>query len=210
MLINIFGKRGAGKTTLIRGNLKNFIGPVVVLDILGNFASDSPVQVKSVSEAADEIIGYCKEPHDEDKIIVVQTADPDFAIEHISPMLWYAERGTLVLDEVDGFSPTEAPCFDQLVRYGRNKSVNIVTGCRRPAEVSRNITAGANQLYAFRTNEPRDIDYFRATIFGQRAEQLMTMEPFHGLMVNYDDSTINKFKIDPNGLIYILESSKFE
>lgn len=210
MLINIFGKRGAGKTTLIRGNLHNFIGPVVVLDILGNFSGDSPIQLDSVSAAAEEIVEYCKDPHDEDKIIVVQTADPNFAIEHLAPVLWYAERGTLVLDEVDGFSPTEAPCFDQLIRYGRNKSVNIVTGCRRPAEISRNITAGANQLYAFRTNEPRDIDYFRSTIFGQKAEELLRMEPFHGLMINYDENLIHKFRIDERGQIYILTSEKFE
>lgn len=191
---------------MIRGNLKNFHGPVVVLDILGNFQNDSPVQVSTVPKCIDEIIGYCKNPHEEDKIIVLKTASPDFSIEYISAALWEAGRGTLVIDETDAFNESEAPCFDQLIRYGRNRNVHVVTGCRRPAEISRNITAGANQLYAFRTQEPRDIDYFSSTVFGNEAERLVTLEPYHGLMLDYDANSLNKFRIDSKGRIFIVET----
>lgn len=210
MLVNIFGKRGAGKTTTIRGLLKDCKGPVVVADILGNFDSEEYVQCDSLNHAIREIGGYIRNPKEENKIIVVKAADPDLTVDYLSAALWRAEGGTLVLDEADGFSLTNAPCFDQLIRYGRNKGVDVVTGCRRPAEISRNITAGANKILAFRTQEPRDIDYFRATVFGDRAFDLMEVEQFSGLFVDYDRNEIGRFKIDESGNVFKLEANPID
>lgn len=202
-LICIFGKRGSGKTTLIKGNLNNFPGPVVCLDILGNFNDESYIQLTSISETINNI-KYYKENKDDpeiNKIIVLKPSDPNLAVEYISSALWNAECGTLVIDEADAFSMSEAPCFDQLVRYGRNKGINIVTGCRRPAEISRNITAGANKIFIFQTQEPRDVDYFESTVLGKDAEKLMNLLQFHGLWLDYDERTTGEFKIDLSGEI---------
>lgn len=220
MLVNIFGKRGAGKTTMIRGSLHQCEGPVVVIDILGNYKQPrnakgervSPfyVECENTSQAIDAIASYVRAPKEEKKIIVVQAQDPDVTIDFISATLWEAHQGTLVLDEADGFDLNSAPFFDWLVRYGRNRNVHILTGCRRPAEISRNITAGANRLYAFRTQEPRDIDYFEKTIFGKRAEELMQVEPYSGLFIDYDRLEIGRFRIDELGNVYILNSESIK
>lgn len=202
-LICIFGKRGSGKTTLIKGQLNNFPGPVVVLDILGNFNDESYIQLTSTSETIDNIKYYKENKDDPDinKIIVLKPSNPNLAVEYISSTLWNIECGTLVIDEADAFSMSEAPCFDQLIRYGRNKGVNIVTGCRRPAEISRNITAGANKIFIFQTQEPRDVDYFESTVLGKDAEKLMNLLQFHGLWLDYDERTTGEFKIDLSGEI---------
>lgn len=205
MLVNFFGKRGAGKTTAIRGQLKDCRGPVVILDILGNFTDPNFVHTDKTNEAILLVADFVKNPEGKNKIICLKTADPDTAVDFMSAALWEAAQGTLILDEADGFSITNAPCFDQLVRYGRNRNVDLITGCRRPAEISRNITAGANQIFAFRTQEPRDIDYFSSTVFGERAEELMRVEPYSGLFIDYDRSQIGRFKIDKHGRIFKTE-----
>lgn len=211
MLVNIFGKRGAGKTHMIKHAIKKCVPPVVVIDILGNFNDlKNSYTTESLADALESIKfyneyqtmsehdrGYHEKP---EPIIVLQPPDPDEAVDFISAMLWEEWGGTLVLDEADGFSMTNAPCFSQLIRYGRNRGVHILTGCRRPAELDRNITAGANAIYIFQTQEPRDIEYFSKTLVGKdQAERLINMENFHGLFINYDLKTIGEYKVTEKG-----------
>lgn len=204
--ICFFGKRGSGKTTSIRGQLFDCRPPVVILDILGNFDDPTYFHTEKISDAILELNNQIKK--DEFKIICLKTADPNLAVDYLSAALYEANGGTLILDEVDAFNFSEASCFDQLIRYGRNKNVSVITGCRRPAEVHRNITAAANKLFVLKTNEPRDIDYYSATLFGERAYELMRLPDFHGLFLDYDQNTLGVFKIDEQGKIYILKSEQ--
>lgn len=212
MLITFFGKRGAGKTTTIRGNLKSFIGPVVVVDILGNFDEKSLLKEKiksfqtdDISAAISEIENYLEQDEkyqNENKIIVLQAQNPGLAVDYISAALWEAHQGTLVLDEADAFEFPEAPCYDQIIRYGRNRDVHVITGVRRPAELHRSISAAANQMYAFGTHEPRDVEYFEKTIFGTKAQELITVPKYSGIFVDYDKGLMGNFRIDIRGKIY--------
>lgn len=201
---------------MIKRALNQCEAPVVVLDILGNF-SDLPdaYETDSLSDALQKIVDYnvYQGASDDERglmeevpaIIVLQPADPDEAINFVSALLWEEWGGTLVIDEADGFSITNAPCFSQLIRYGRNHGVHILTGCRRPAELDRNITAGANCIYIFQTQEPRDVEYFRKTLIGEQAERLISLKEYHGLFVNYDKKTIGVFRTDEKGDVFILE-----
>ena len=219
MLVTIFGKRGAGKTHMIKNAINDCEAPVVVLDILGNFNElPNSYKTESLSDALQKIVDYnvYQSAPDNERafmeeippVIVLQPADPDEAVDFVSALLWEQEGGTLVLDEADGFDIHSAKCFDQLIRYGRNKGVHILTGCRRPAELSRNITAGANCIYIFQTQEPRDVEYFKKTLIGDQAERLISLQEYHGLFINYDKKTIGVFKTDDKGQVYILEENK--
>lgn len=220
MLVCVFGKRGAGKTHLIKHAIQYCEAPVIVLDILGNFDQQpDSYQTDSLSDALSKIKNYNRYEAASDNerafmdevppVIVLQPSDPDEAIDFVSALLWHEYGGTLVIDEADGFSITNAPCFDQLIRYGRNRGVHILTGCRRPYELNRNITAGANCIYIFQTQEPRDIDYFAKTLIGKdQAERLKNMPEYHGLFINYDKKTIGMFRTGEQGEVYILEENK--
>lgn len=174
---------------------------------MGNFNNPEFFNTEKISDAIFELNNQIK--RDEYKIICLKTADPNLSADYLSAALYEANGGTLILDEVDAFSFAESPCFDQLIRYGRNRNVSIITGCRRPAEVHRNITAAANKLFVLKTNEPRDIDYYSATLFGDRAYELMKLPDFHGLFLDYDQNLTGTFKIDESGKIYILKFEHF-
>ena len=205
MVINFFGKRGSGKTTVIKGQLQDCRGPVVIIDILGNFDSADYLQTTEISQCIGKVREYyVREKNGEQnerKIINLKTHDYNLAIDFLSAALWEINGGTLVLDEVDCFEFSEAPCFDQIIRYGRNHNVDIITGCRRPAELSRNITAAANKFYCFGTHEPRDIIYFQ-DIFGDDAVTLMRVPKYSGLFLDYDSEIQGRFKVDSQGGIH--------
>lgn len=199
MVINFFGRRGSGKTTAIRGNLWAYRRPVVIIDVLGNFENEEFFNTTDSADAIEALREYRKNRQPE--IICLKTADPEMAVEYISVALWEMHGGTLVLDEVDSIPITEGSAFDQLIRYGRNHNVDLITGCRRPAELSKNITAAANKMYCFATHEFRDIEYFRS-VFGDYAEKLLRTPRFHGIYIDYDANVRGEFSIDTSGNIF--------
>jgi len=207
MVINFFGRRGSGKTTVIKGQLKDCKPPIVIIDYLGNF-QDIPgvIQTNKISECILKLQEYIPKRSLQNKLIInLKTHDYNLAADYLSAALWECRGGTLILDEVDGIDMSDAPCFEQIIRYGRNAGpndgVHIITGCRRPAELSKNITAAANKFYCFQTHEPRDMDYF-GELFGKRAYELLTMPPHTGLFLDYDKNITGRFTVDSSGNIY--------
>lgn len=210
MVINFFGRRGSGKTTAIRGNLKYCRPPILIVDVLGNFENPEFIQTTEISDTILEVKKYLeiRKKNPEKKVFInLKTADPAMAADYLSATIWEINGGTLILDEVDAISVKEDSTFNQYIRYGRNHFGDLITGCRRPAEVDRNITAAANKFYCFQTHEIRDIEYFYS-IFGDRADELMKVEKFSGLFQDYDSNLTGKFRIDISGNIYHTEEIK--
>ena len=85
----------------------------------------------------------------------------------------------LVAEEISwAISPAKMPVeIEALIRYGRHRDVELLGISRRPAEVNRDLTANANEVYIFRTHEPRDIKYFRDVI-GSVADTLPNLPAF--------------------------------
>lgn len=205
MVINFFGRRGCGKTTTIRGNLKYMRRPVVIIDILGNYDDEEFFQTENLQECIDAISECVDSDYQKKQVIVLKTSDPTLAADYIAASIWKAEGGTLVLDEVDSIRISDGSCFDQYIRYGRNHNGDLITGCRRPAELDKNITAAADKFYCYQTHEIRDIEYFEACIFGDKAMELAHMEDYSGIFMDYKSKTQGKFKIDISGNIYHTE-----
>lgn len=210
MLICIFGKRGSGKTTIIRGLIPKQRKPVIILDILGNYDHDPEhaetekwTQCESHLEALHELKNYLREPAKHPGIIVVRDSDINRCADFMCSALWKIEGGTLVLDEADALRESEAPCFDEAIRYGRNKNIDVITGCRRPAEISRNITAGADVAYCLSTQEPRDIEYYENFLGEELALALPHLPPHHGVYKDFMHQTQGTFRADQHGKIFI-------
>lgn len=216
MLTEVFGRRGSGKTTMIRNAIDFAVAPVVVVDILGNFDELDAYHAKNIADAVSFVRDYKAAEaagtltDETSPVVVLQAPDPNEAVDYMSSVLMLVEGGTLVLDEVDAISTAQngAPVFDQVIRYGRNRNVNVLTGCRRPAEVDRNLTAGANRIYIFQTTEPRDIEYFRKGILGDRADGLVSLDPYHGIFLDYDKMIVGTFMTNETGEVFHLTEEK--
>lgn len=217
MLITVFGKRGSGKTTVIRDMIKDQKKPVVIIDVLGNFDPEADkiqekknpnnkkwVFCQNTPDAIDEIANYVDNPKSHPGVIVVQDGNIDRCTDFISSALWKIEGGTLIIDECDAIRIADAPCFNELIRYGRNKGIDLITGCRRPAELDKNITAGADVIYCFTTHEIRDIDYFRVKFGDDLANTLPSLPPYHGIYIDYLNNVTGEYKSNERGEITIL------
>src|ERR1035437_7755316 len=210
----VFGRRGSGKTTLIRGLIPEMKKPIMILDILGNFSGyessgEDWSDHDNIEDALEALKKYCDE-NEGPGIITIQTGEVDRACDYFCSALWSIGGGTLVLDEVDAISIAESPCFDEAIRYGRNRGIDIVFGCRRPAEVSKNLTAAADLVYCFATREPRDIQYYSEFLGDDVAEQIRSLEINTGIVTDFNEMSHKKYSTDENGTVTILNSSNIK
>ena len=210
MLTTVFGKRGSGKTTMIRKMISVARKPAIVIDVLGNYTpgqDGNPAEWKiarSTTEMLRELRAYSENIEDHIGVLVVQAPNVIEAVDFASSALWTLHGGTLVFDEADFVTLAEAPALDDLVRYGRNRGVDIITGCRRPAELSKNITAGSDRFLCFTTHEPRDIDYF-SKLFGKEvAEELPKLKKHHGIYIHYPLECRGTYRTEASGAIKVL------
>lgn len=212
MFTAVFGRRGSGKTTLIRALIPNLRKPVVVIDVLGNFqgyghGTEDWLDVESIRDALEAVRAYCEAPDENPSVVVLTSGDLDNAIDFVCSALWKIQGGTLVIDETDAFSLAEAPCYDEAIRYGRNRDIDMVIGCRRPAEISKNITAASDRVYCFVTREPRDIDYYCEFLGDEIALQIPHLKPHHGMFVDFLEQKQGVFRTDIDGHIYHVKNT---
>lgn len=205
----VFGRRGSGKTTLIRAMIPELKKPVLILDILGNFTgygddSGEWLDTDNIPDALQGLKDYVENPSENPDTIVLQTGNVDQAIDYFCSALWEIHGGTLVLDEVDAIRIADAPCFDEAIRYGRNRGIDIIFGCRRPAEVSKNLTAASDKVYCFATREPRDIQYYAEFLGDDRAQKIQKLQVHHGILSDFNENAYYTYKTDVNGKIIIL------
>lgn len=104
------------------------------------------------------------------------------AFELFNRVAWAVENCMIVWEEVDNFiGPGKLPPWAfRLVNEGRHRGVRIIATARRPARVSRDLTANASRLIVFRTTEPVDLKYLREYV-GAEAEVLPGLPDHHAL-----------------------------
>ena len=168
-IICIFGKRGSGKSTLAKRFLQEK-RRVIVFDPLGEYSGE---QFSHLGELLARIRNR------KSFFVVYRPRDARAEFPWLARIAYEVGSLWLVAEEISwAISPAKMPePVEVLIRYGRHRDVDLLGISRRPAEVNRDLTANANEIYIFRTHEPRDIAYFRS-IIGSDADTLPNLAPF--------------------------------
>jgi DNA helicase HerA-like ATPase len=157
-IIIVQGKKGSGKTTLCNEMLESEKRYIVV-DSLREYTCGTTF------ESVQEFAGFAKtKMRGKIQSVVRVGTDDDFdklcrivkVLGEVKPILYVVEEADIRC------SPTYLPAsLDQLIRYGRHWGVSLLAISRRPAEITRHLTAQADTIIAFQTFEPRDLEFFR-------------------------------------------------
>lgn len=151
----VFGMRGFGKTTLAR-ELVAAEPRVLAYDPLDEHGC------LALEWEAFKAYVEANLPRPRFRLALVDDAEWSEDFCAIARVLAERQPGyTLLLEEADLVAEPghEPPVFKWLMRRGRHFGVAVVACTRRPAELSRNVTAFASDMYVFRTQEPRDLVY---------------------------------------------------
>ena len=139
----IYGKRGQGKSVLLRRLQLTHPRPAVVIDVLWELTrrpQDVLLRPKSRGALWDVVELACQ---------------------------WSAKvrDRVLVIDECDavirpgGLMP---PALSDAMSYGRHFGLDLILAVRRPPDLPLKIAAQASDLWVFAQDVPRDRAYFRA------------------------------------------------
>lgn len=175
----IFGKRGSGKTTLIKSQLSK-IGRLMIYDVCGEYEEDT---VQFVEGEFIKFVDYVEEQGQGFFHASFVPNVPQVWIPYFLKTAWMAKNLTLILDEVDQYSsPTSVPNeLQRNINLGRHQGLDIIASSRRPASVPRLLTSQASKLIAFQTNEPRDLAYIEEYCGKDFAEAVRTLPTYHFL-----------------------------
>lgn len=172
-----FGMRGYGKTTLARAMVR----PRERL-LAHDQRRDHEVLLLEIAEFEDYIDASSLEKF---RVGMVTTG----AEETFCAIAWeIGERigkenelsATVLLEEADLIArPGQEPeILRRLAAQGRHLGLELVACSRRPAEVSRHLTGNADELNIFRTQEPRDLAYYRQFIPADAVDAVSALHKF--------------------------------
>jgi hypothetical protein len=87
---------------------------------------------------------------------------------------------TLVLEEADQIAPVTgmSPDVARTISQGRHLNIEIIGTTRRPAEVTRLLTANADEYFVFRIQEPTDLTYLRSVLGPEAVLVVNRLEKF--------------------------------
>lgn len=181
-VICVFGRKGSGKSYRIHRMIEQIPTSqrVMIWDPVSEYAgrsSQDPVQHAQLFGDMHEMLTEAAKGGLAQRVVMQAPR------AHFDLFCKYAYRAgnmTVVVDEVNLFcSPAKCPApLLELLRIGRHASVDLIFAARRPAEVSRDLTAQSDEIIAFHTIEPNDIKWFSDVCGKTFAESLPTLPEF--------------------------------
>lgn len=172
-IIVTFGKKGSGKTTLTKSLVNRIGGKTIILSPVDSFNLPhvKPVEIWRVKD----IPGYM-DNQTSGQVLMIRIPDQE-AVDCICAYAIYLGMPvTIVIDEVDLYAKSKE--LLHIIHYGRHFGINLLTNTRRYADVPRLLTSQADDIYIFRTTEPRDIEYIRQTAGKQVANEIQQLKQY--------------------------------
>lgn len=184
----ILGRRGTGKTTVARFLLKDKLS-FVVFDVFHEYNLPGSKIFTEFSAWLDEMEIRGAWGRD-----VLRVEDSDFPA--VSQMVFRIGGVSFLVEETDLFcNPYQIePFLSRLIRHGRHKSVDMICVSRRPAELSRHLTANADTLFISRFVEPNDRQYLQS--YGIDLAQLDSLPEFHFLKYDVVSAQAETIKVN--------------
>ncbi|AXX87159.1 hypothetical protein AMRN_1423 [Malaciobacter marinus] len=194
-IYTIIGHKGYGKTTLTEKLAILTDKPTIILDPRFQYEENIRRLVfTSVSKfhkfitKRDNYKLFMKHKLE----LVVNTIDE---AEELAETIFKMKNITFVIDEIDMFFDTRTDkksYFNKLVQYGRHNRIDIITTSRRPANISRNLTALTDIFIFSRLREPNDKKYIKALLDSSYAEMIADLNKFEFLRIEDEKKEIIK------------------
>lgn len=142
----VLGRRGLGKSVLIRFLAYEVPFDLVVLDVAGDMGS-----LKRLATKERKVDYYMINPHDEDKVGEI--------------ILKAEEEGNklVLLDEADRYDyyTNVKNELSDFVNLGRHYQTGYIAGARRTANLAQDFMANATYAWIFRHTSRRDLEYLK-------------------------------------------------
>lgn len=178
------GKTGSGKTVralkLIEDRPR-----VVIFDTLGHDYTDGVVFYDLAALKAFWLKIYQGKFR-----LIYRPANDVEEFDEVCNLAYKCGNLVLVAEELDLFAPPRqlTPGIRHILKRGRHADITFIGITQRPYGIDRTVTALANEVYVFKTDEPRDIRYLAERLGEGIVPKLAALEPYQ-YVLQKDHST---------------------
>lgn len=175
----IFGRKGSGKSFLVKNEILPVVTPYVVVDYLGEYQNENATVFNDAETFLNSVFD------DSCGNAILRFTDDD-DLDEVFYWCFYIHNFTLIIEEISLYcNPYRInPHVERLVRFGRHKRINIIGVSQRPADVHKIVTSQADALICFHTQEVRDIEYI-GKFTSEDANKLRDLKYPHGFHIFY-------------------------
>ena len=166
----VLGRRGSGKTTLVKSFLPRF-HRVIVVDPNHEYSGE-------VFTSLGDLYRACLGGGSFQVVYQPPTGAPDAdeldRVDCVAQVAWTVRSVLLVIDEADRYvrlGKDTLPYVRLVIDQGRHRNVGLCAIARRPSRVPKDVIENASSLYLFHCHEPHSQRYL-AGIIGADVEAL--------------------------------------
>lgn len=157
-IITVLGKKGHGKTTLIKNRLiPRYDKPIFILDSNGEYS-----QGLIFRDSKDFHLYLIQGKTNPCGVYILRPKYPEDS-ENFFKIAYAIGNLTLIIDEVDKYCSPHyiSPEFRAIINYGRHSAINVIAAARRAARVNSDLLSQSDYLVSFRQTGKNDLDAFR-------------------------------------------------
>jgi hypothetical protein len=176
LVITVIGKKGSGKSHLIKTQIIPKFRRVIIIDALCEY------QYYAVESVAD-FYDFMQANYERDFFRVAYRPHSEHAEGQFFKICAALEDVLIVIEESDLYCSATAidPYIRHMVRYGRHKRQNLVFVSRRMAALSREMTSQSNILLTFEQTEVIDLKHFSA--LGVKPERFQALKKYEFMVI---------------------------
>lgn len=191
-LVQVFGRRGAGKSTRVKELIRD-TRRLVVFDPMGEYArARGFTRCDSVRQVRDQLARRWRRGF---RLALVPARSFERCLDSLAALIWLAQapyedgrapQVTMVVEEMNLGYPNRSnrpEHFTRLVLQGRHRGVGMVGVSQRPALVHPDYRGNAIETYLFALADHRDIDAVRGLVGRAREAELRALQVHEYLYV---------------------------
>lgn len=163
-LMLIVGKRGSGKTQLVKKLLAEIDRQrVIIFDPLGEYESGLIYY---------DFITFCDKIEGAESFRYILRFDNQEEYEYALEVAYAVGDLLLVIEEITHFANERSidKSLDSIIRFGRHQNVSLLSVTQRCANIPRLLTSQMDIIISFKQTEPRDIEYLYKTVGSEAFE----------------------------------------
>lgn len=171
----VIGKRGSGKSWLVKF-LTRDSKRLVVYDIMSEYTDGVTFEDTEKKELGD----FWRQVYKQDFRIVYRPMQTKTEIEWLAEAIYTLGNLTFIVEEIDSICTAwEIPQWMQaIIQRGRHRNIEMIGVTPAPFGIHRDLTRQAKDIFVFKTNEPRDMQYLRQLLGESIEEKLTALEPY--------------------------------
>ncbi len=207
-IITVIGKKGYGKTTLVKLLVLLSNKPSIIIDPRFQFENEHYLYFNNTENAEQWLKDNFQKFYAFNKKIVIQSAEKQKIDSFLEFIYKYFKDIVLVIDEIDMFYNqkgfNDETSFYKLIHYGRHSRIDIITTSRRPANIPKDLTSQTDEFCLFQTKENNDIKYLSQYLYGQEVfETLRNLERFKYMEYDTEKDEFKIKRLDKSILKYV-------